>query len=34
MNLRQWSSNCNEFLNLLPKEEKTIGLMIKVFGTI
>ena len=32
MNLRQWSSNCNEFLDSLPNEDKSTGLMINVFG--
>ena len=32
MNLRQWSSNCSEFLNSLSNEEKTTGLMIRVIG--
>ena len=32
MNLRQWSSNCNEFLNSLPNEDKSTGLMTNVFG--
>ena len=27
MNLRQWSSNCNEFLDSLPNEDKSTGLM-------
>ena len=32
MNLRQWSSNCNEFLDSLPNEHKSTGLMTNVFG--
>ena len=32
MNLRQWSSNCNEFLDSLPNEDKLTGLMTNVFG--
>ena len=32
MNLRQLSSNCNEFLNHLLKEERTTELMFIVFG--
>ena len=31
-NLRQWSSNCNEFLDSLSNEDKSTGLMANVFG--
>ena len=34
MNLRQWTSNCNEFLDSLPEGEKLSGKSIKMFGTI
>ena len=34
MNLRQWTSNCDEFLDSLPEGEKLSGKSIKVFGII
>jgi len=34
MNLRQWFSNCVEFMNSIPPEEKTEGWMLKVFGLL
>jgi len=34
MNLREWSSNCDTFLNCLPKGEQSKGTVMKVFGLL
>ena len=34
MNLREWSSNCDAFLNCLPNEERSKGTVMKVFGLL
>ena len=34
MNLREWTSNCDEFLDHLPEKEKLKGNVIKVFGLV
>ena len=34
MNSREWTSNCDEFLDHLPEEEKLKGNVIKVFGLV
>ena len=32
MNLREWISNCSEFLNLLPESDVVRGSIVKIFG--
>ena len=32
MNLREWISNCSEFLNLLPESDVVRGSILKIFG--
>ena len=32
MNLREWISNCSEFLNLLPESDIVRGSIVKIFG--
>jgi len=34
MNLREWTSNSSEFLNLLATAEKSEGCVTKVFGIV
>ena len=34
MNLREWTSNCTEFLDCLPEKERLSGKVIKVFGLV
>ena len=34
MNLREWSSNCDAFLNFLPNEERSKGIVMKVFSLL
>lgn len=34
MNLQEWTSNCDEFLNHLPEKERLKGNVIKVFGLV
>ena len=34
MNLREWSSNCDAFLNCLPNEKRSKGTVMKVFGLL
>ena len=34
MNLQEWTSNCDEFLDHLPEKEKLKGNVIKVFGLV
>ena len=34
MNLREWPSNCKQFLDYLPTKERSRGIVIKVFGLL
>ena len=34
MNLRQWTSNSDEFLHLLPEDQKLTECVVKLFGLL
>ena len=34
MNLRQWTSNSDEFLHLLPEDQKSTEYVVKLFGLL